>query len=39
MRERGRLTLTELTEGVEVEEVRRKMGVEFRVAEDVGIMD
>ena len=38
-RERGGLTLTELAEGVEVEEVRRKTGAEFRVAEDVGIMD
>jgi 3-oxoacid CoA-transferase len=38
-RERGGLTLTELAEGVEVEEVRRKTRAEFRVAEDVGIMD
>jgi 3-oxoacid CoA-transferase len=38
-RERGGLTLTELAQGVEVEEVRRKTGAEFRVAEDVGIMD
>jgi 3-oxoacid CoA-transferase len=38
-REKGGLTLTELAEGVEVEEVRRKTGAEFRVAEDVGIMD
>ena len=38
-RERGGLTLTELAEGVEVEEVRRKTGAEFRVAEDVGIMN
>ena len=38
-RERGGLTLTELAEGVEVEEVRRQTGAKFRVAEEVVVME
>jgi 3-oxoacid CoA-transferase len=38
-RKRGGLTLTELAEEVDVEEVRRNTGADFRVVEDVGIMD
>ncbi len=37
--ERGGLTLTELAPGVDVEEVRRKTGAKFEVADVVGSME
>lgn len=37
-RQKGELTLTELAPGVEVDEIKKKTGAPFHVAERLGVM-